>query len=198
VVTDRALRKPGAGLVSLISAVDSSTQRDGQLGVDDPLEVELDRLGVERRPVVERRALDQAEGDGQPVLRGLERLGEPGPDGALVVDGDQRLDHVVDHVLHGRRGLAGGVEGVRVDADGDGEGAPAVLIAGRGRLGVADAAGADQQGERRRGGERPGPGGATACCRGVHGAPASTVWLGRWDTELDGVVLDGRLRRSPA
>ena len=48
-----------------------------ELRVDDPVEVELDRLGVERRAVVELDVATQLEGDAPAVPGALPRLGEP-------------------------------------------------------------------------------------------------------------------------
>ena len=94
------------------------------VGLDHPVEGELDRLGVERRAVVEGHALLQREGVGEAVGGHLPALGQARDDLAFVRHPDQRLADVERdadrgvEVGHARIEVA-----VKVAAEGIGQGA---------------------------------------------------------------------------
>ncbi len=72
--------------------------------IDDPVEVELDRLGVERRAVVELDVAAQLEGDAAAVLRALPRLGEPRRQLSVRAPIEEVLGDGPDDLIgHGRR-----------------------------------------------------------------------------------------------
>ncbi len=79
------------------------------LGIEQPIDVELDRRRIEVRPVVELDAAAQLE-DERRVALPLPRLGELRHHVELVVDPHQRIQHLMQDVALRRRGVERGVE----------------------------------------------------------------------------------------
>src|SRR3712207_1483003 len=107
-------RPPRSTLFPYTTLFRSATLVVGVLGITPAVEVELDRVGVELRPVVKLDALAQFDGVGATAILGLWNLrGESGSHiEALGLEAEQGIHH-----LAGRpEGLAvGGVDGVKGD-----------------------------------------------------------------------------------
>ena len=110
----------GVDNVDALDDLECGTDRHLDLRVDEPAEAELHRVGVQRCPVVELHPGAQLEGEREAVARCRPRGREHRLDLAVLVEGDQRLQAIVNDVLHGGRRLLRGIDGVEVDPDADG------------------------------------------------------------------------------
>ena len=70
-----------------------------ELRIDDRVERELDRLGVERGAGMESHVVAELEGAGKVVVRDLPRLGESGMAVAVLVGGEELVEDLGDYLL---------------------------------------------------------------------------------------------------
>jgi hypothetical protein len=115
------------GLAGLIGADLRHAGLRLRRGVHDAIEAKLDRLGVERRPVVKRHPAAQPERPLAPILRDLPARRQPRMGPPLLVEFDQRFDHVLQDDEPGDVSGRGGIEAVRLEEHA-GRQAPALVL----------------------------------------------------------------------